>query len=143
MLRISKLADYAMLIMGQMAKQQDVILSASLLAEVLHLTVPTVSKVLKMLSDANLVTSVRGAEGGYHLARPAHQVTVADVVVAIEGKLSMTECCQMEGLCNIESLCAMRENWLKINKMIHSMLSQLTIIDMSQPLTPSRLAYGK
>ncbi|OGT37757.1 MAG: SUF system Fe-S cluster assembly regulator [Gammaproteobacteria bacterium RIFCSPHIGHO2_12_FULL_37_14] len=143
MLRISKLADYAMLVMTNMAKRPEAVLSASLLAEALHLTVPTVSKVLKMLSEADLVASVRGPEGGYHLARPAQQVTVADVVMAIEGKLSMTECCQMQGLCNIESMCTMKENWLKINKIIYSMLSQLTIMDMSEPLLLSRLAYGK
>ncbi|OGT41650.1 MAG: SUF system Fe-S cluster assembly regulator [Gammaproteobacteria bacterium RIFCSPHIGHO2_12_FULL_37_34] len=143
MLRISKLADYAMLIMSHLAKQQDRVLSANLLAETLHLTIPTTSKVLKMLSEAHLVASVRGAEGGYHLAKLAEKITVADVIMAIEGKLSMTECCAMEGLCHIETRCTMKENWLKINTMIYSMLSTLTITDMSQPLNALRLAYGK
>lgn len=143
MLRISKLADYAMLIMGYMAKSEDSVLSANWLAEELHLTLPTTSKVLKMLSEADLVASIRGAEGGYHLARSATTITIADVVMAIEGKVSMTECCAMEGLCNIEAMCAMKANWLKINAMIYSLLSKFTIIDMSKPLSLSRLAYVK
>ena len=144
MLRISKLADYAMLIMSFMAKTPNAaVLSANALAEELHLTPPTASKVLKMLAEANLVASVRGSEGGYHLARPAANISVADVVMAIEGKVSMTECCAMEGLCNIEALCTMKENWLKINSMIYSMLSKFSIIDMAKPLSSTRLAYDK
>src|SRR5690606_8098214 len=99
-----------------------------------HLTPPTVSKVLKMLSDACLVNSLRGAEGGYRLARPAAEISVADVIAAMEGELAMTECCESSGLCAIDSLCAMRENWRKINKMVHALLSRFTILDMTGPL---------
>jgi FeS assembly SUF system regulator len=133
MLRIGKLTDYAMLIMGHMAKAPETILSASFLADTLHLTNPTVSKILKMLSDAGLVNSVRGAEGGYLLARPAEEISVADVISAMEG-LAMTECCESAGLCSIDSMCAMRENWQKINKMVQSLLARFTIIDMTEPL---------
>lgn len=133
MLRIGKLTDYALLILSRMAKV-DAILSATLLAEMLHLTAPTVSKILKMLSDANLVTSVRGAEGGYLLARAATEISLADVVIAMEGDLALTECCESNGSCAIDSMCAMRENWRKINKMVHSLLSKFSIIEMSEPL---------
>ena len=135
MLRISKLTDYAMLIMSQLAKQPHVVLSASLLAEALHLSTPTVSKVLKMLGDAGLVASVRGSEGGYLLAKPAETVTVADVVVAIEGALAMTECCEQESGCCLAAHCGLKENWNKINKMVYNLLSQYSIMDMSQPLS--------
>lgn len=134
MLRIGKLTDYAMLLLSQMAKEPHAILSASFLAETLHLTVPTVSKILKMLSDANLVNSVRGADGGYHLARPAHEITVADVVSAMEGKIAMTECCERANLCLIDSFCTLRENWKKINTMVHTLLTKFTILDMGSSL---------
>ena len=134
MLRIGKLTDYAMLIMSQMAKEPTSVMSATSLAESLHLTTPTVSKVLKILSEAGIVGSVRGADGGYHLARPSAAITVADVITAMEGELAMTECCERAGLCAIDTMCTMRGNWLKINKMVESLLSRFTIADMLTPL---------
>lgn len=135
MLRIGKLTDYAMLILSQLAKESHAVLSATVLAEMLHLPLPTVSKVLKILADSELVNSVRGAEGGYHLARPAKDISIADVISAMEGEITMTECCESANLCTIESMCTMRENWRQINKMIHSFLAKLTISDMLLPLS--------
>lgn len=140
MLRLGKLTDYAILIMSQMAKQTGITMSAATLAEQLHLGTPTVSKILKMLSDAHLVYSVRGAEGGYHLARAPLNISVADVVLAMESGLALTECCESTNLCALESMCTMRENWRKINTMIQSLLSRLTILDMLAPLPASGLS---
>lgn len=142
MIRIGKLTDYAMLILSEMAKNPDSIQSTSCLAETLLLTAPTVSKILKMLSDAGLVESVRGAEGGYHLARMASAITVADIIAAMEGELAMTECCESAGLCAIDSMCTMRENWRKINKMVHSLLAGFTIADLLKPLPPIQFSIG-
>lgn len=135
MLKIGKLTDYAMLILGQMVKAPDSVLSSALLAETLYLAAPTVSKILKMLSDANLVTSVRGAEGGYRLARLATAITVADVITAMEGELAMTECCEGVGLCMIDTMCAMRQNWQTLNNKVKSLLTSVTIMEMTAPLS--------
>jgi len=135
MIRIGKLTDYAMLVMSQIAKEPQAVLSASVLAELLHLSTPTVSKVLKMLSEAGLICSVRGAEGGYHLARQASGITVADIIAAMEGDLALTECCDSAGRCSINGMCVMKENWLKINKQIYSLLAGISIIDMLKPLS--------
>lgn len=134
MLRIGKLTDYALLIMSQIAKEPQAILSATLLAETLHLGTPTVSKILKILSEANLVTSTRGAEGGYSLSRSPNDITVAEIIAAMEGEIAMTECSQNPGLCTIDSLCTLKENWLKINDTIKKFLNQVTLLDMQQPL---------
>ncbi len=142
MLRIGKLTDYAMLILSQMAKEPYAVLSATSLADKLHLMPPTVSKVLKMLSEAQLVQSVRGAEGGYHLAREAVAITISDVITAMEGNVAMTECCESPGLCVIDTLCAVRENWLKINGLISDLLKGLTIADLLKPLSPTRVIEG-
>ena len=143
MLRIGKLTDYAMLIMSQMARQPDLVLSATVLAEGLHLPLPTVSKILKMLSEAKLVNSIRGAEGGYHLARSARTITVTDVIAAMEGEMAMTECCEKISTCTITASCSMRQNWRKINKKIKTMLGKLTILDMSLPLSLGVLSHEK
>ncbi len=139
MLKIGKLTDYAMLIMSELAKTPEVTLSATFLAEALHLTSPTVSKVLKMLSEGDLVESVRGAEGGYYLARAARQITLIDIITAMEGELAMMDCCQRNRRCAIESLCTMRENWQRINKIVQTMLAKLTIVDMLEPMSMKHL----
>lgn len=129
MLRIGKLTDYALLILGQMAREASLV-SATAIADALHLGAPTVSKILKMLSEAGLVSSVRGAEGGYQLNRQASQISLAEVIVAMEGGVAMTECCESKGLCVIDPLCSMKENWIKINKKVHDMLAGVSIVDM-------------
>lgn len=143
MLRIGKLTDYAMLIISQMAKDSQSILSATSLAETLHLSAPTVSKILKILSDRGLVKSVRGAEGGYHLAKDAAQITVADIISAMEGGISVAQCCENFNVCDLTGRCVLRENLLKINKLVHSVLDGFTIVDMLSPLVLHRLPHGK
>lgn len=142
MIRLGKLTDYAMLILSQMAQAPTSVLSAAVIADALHLSLPTVSKILKILSEGGLVSSVRGAEGGYHLARPALEITVADVIAAMEGGTAVTECCESINLCAISASCVMKSNWLKINHAIQAMLAKLTIIDMSKPL-PRGLLHGE
>lgn len=132
-----------MLILSQMAKQPDVVLSTTCLADTLHLTPPTVSKVLKILSDSQLVNSVRGADGGYHLAKAANTISLADIILAMEGDFGMTECCETANLCGLDALCTLRENWQKINGMVKGLLNTLTIADMLQPLTLQGLNNGK
>lgn len=143
MLKIGKLTDYAMLIMSQMARDPASTISAASLAEALHLTTPTVAKILKMLSDADLVTSLRGAVGGYRLARAAETITVADIISAMEGDLALTECCENVSHCFITSMCTMRENWRKINRTVYEMLAKLTILDMLEPLKLQVPHHGK
>jgi len=134
MLRISKLTDYAIIILSRLVLDSQRIASATWIAQEVHLALPTVSKILKILAEAELVTSFRGQGGGYQLARSATEITVADVVSAIEGKLAMTECCAPANGCALDSLCAIKENWRVINKMIFSVLAGLTLHDMIRPL---------
>lgn len=134
MLKIGKMTDYAMLILSEMAKEPEAVMSATFLAETLHLSAPTVSKILKILGDAELVTSVRGAVGGYLLSRPAAEISVADVIEAMEGRLAMTECCETVNLCSLGTMCAMQNNWVKINSVIKLLLSRFSILDMVGPL---------
>ncbi|MEO8401634.1 MAG: SUF system Fe-S cluster assembly regulator [Gammaproteobacteria bacterium] len=134
MLRISKLTDYATVILSFLALDPDRIASATALAEKTHLSIPTVSKILKILSEAGLVESFRGTGGGYKLARDAREITIAEIVTAIEGSLAMTECCAYENNCAIDSLCAIKENWKIINKIILTALGGVTLSEMTKPL---------
>lgn len=143
MLKIAKLTDYAVLILSELARTPNQHTSATTLADVLHLTPPTVSKILKMLADSALVTSVRGAEGGYQLARAAASINLVQIIEAMEGGVVVTACCEQESLCQIKSRCTAKDNWRTINKAIKAMLSKLSILDMQQPLVLEGLLHDK
>lgn len=133
MLRISKLTDYATVVMTCLAEAVDEVLSAQQLAERARLETPTVSKLLKQLAHAGLVTSFRGVHGGYRLAREAHAITVAEIVVAIEGPIGMTECSVHTGQCGHESHCGVRVNWQRISLAVTSALESVTLAEMLKP----------
>ena len=99
MLRVTKLTDYATVLLACLAKSPDNVFSASSLAEQAKLEVPTVSKVLKPLSRAGLVEAFRGSQGGYRLAKPAAEISLYAVVEAMEGRPGMTECSGEHSLC--------------------------------------------
>jgi len=140
MLRISKLTDYATVILSFLALDPTRIASATMIAQAVHLSAPTVSKLLKILLEAHLVKSFRGTGGGYQLAKPAQNITIAEIVTAIEGNLAMTECCAPTSACAIHALCGIKENWQVINKIILTALAGLTLNDMNQPLREHPLA---
>jgi FeS assembly SUF system regulator len=138
MLRISKLTDYATVVMTALAETGEV-LSAQELAERAHLEMPTVSKLLKQLAHAQLVDSFRGVHGGYRLARAPEQISVADIVTAMEGPIGMTECSVHSGLCGHEPHCGVRANWQHINRAIALALANVSLADMLKP-PPKRAA---
>lgn len=154
MLRVSKLTDYATAVMTVLAGVPDSVrpdaggsdssatagvLSAQDLAERAHLELPTVSKVLKQLAHAHLVESFRGVNGGYRLARAPARISIADIVIAMEGPIGMTECSAQAGLCGHEPHCGVRVNWQRINQAIAQALAGVTLADMLKPL-PKRHA---
>ena len=98
-----------------------------------RLAAPTVAKLLRLLGKAGLVESLRGAHGGYRLARTPDRITVADIVAALEGPIALTECAVHRG-CGIESHCGVRSNWRVINDAIRSALEAVTLAQMTLPL---------
>jgi FeS assembly SUF system regulator len=138
MLRVSKLTDYATVVMTALAGVAaecgaDAVVSAQELAERAHLELPTVSKLLKQLAHANLVVSFRGVNGGYRLSRPAERISIAEVVTAMEGPIGMTECSAHAGLCGHEPHCGVRVNWQRINQAIAQALGSVSVADMVRP----------
>jgi FeS assembly SUF system regulator len=139
MLRVSKLTDYATVVMTCLAAG-DGVMSAQALAERARLEVPTVSKLLKQLAQAGLVASTRGINGGYQLSRAPERVTIADIVTAMEGPIGMTECSAHAGLCGHEPHCGVRVNWQRINQAIAGALANVTLADMLHPPPKQRMA---
>ena len=134
MLRISKLTDYAILMMVEMARDGEM-LSAHVLAERIHVEVPTASKVLKLLAGNGLLLSYRGANGGYRIRHAAAGVSVAEVIAAIEGPIAMTECSVEEGLCSQEDQCGLRSNWQRISQAVAQALRDVSLAEMSAPIS--------
>jgi FeS assembly SUF system regulator len=138
MLRVGKLTDYATVLMTCLAQSPDAIHRSVDLAAQARLELPTVSKVLKALTLASLVESFRGATGGYKLARAPNEITVADIVAAMEGPIGMTECSTHRGLCDHESHCGVRGNWRKISTAIEAALRSVSLADMVPRPPPPR-----
>lgn len=131
MLRLSKLADYGCQVMAYMACDKD-IHSATEVASSLDMSVPTVSKILKILVRNDLVVSVLGAKGGYSLAHLPEAISIADIIRAMDGPISITEC-SSDASCDRESLCSTRSNWQGINRIIEDALGKVSLADMSKP----------
>jgi len=134
MLKLGKLADYGTMIVTVLAGEPERLHSAHELATRTHVAAPTVSKLLKALTRGGLVESLRGARGGYKLARGPADITVADVIAAIDGPIGLTECSVHKGDCAVESTCGVRGNWRLINTAIHEALKSVTLADMARPL---------
>lgn len=138
MLRVSRLTDYATVVMTCIATHPDDVLSTVQIADETHLELPTVSKLLKALGHAGLVESFRGANGGYRLARPASEISLAEIVEALEGPIGMTECSAAEGQCDRESQCGVRGSWQRINGVLGNALRAVSLAEMLTPLPARR-----
>lgn len=135
MLRISKLTDYAILVMVELNAYHGEVMNAHALAEHSHVELPTVSKVLKLLTRAGLVRSFRGINGGYSVDRPAREISVAEIISAIEGPIAMTECSVEPGLCSQEAVCSLRSNWRRISAAVARAMEGVTLAEMSRPIS--------
>ena len=134
MIRLSRLADYGVVLTSFLARRPGGWLTATELSSATALPAPTVSKVLKLLAQDGILESHRGTKGGYALSRPAGDISVADIVNALDGPIALTECMVTEsGSCGIEALCPTRVNWRTINDAITVALKSVTIADMATP----------
>jgi FeS assembly SUF system regulator len=130
-LRISKLTDYATVVLATMAKDTNAQRTAAEVARQCRLAAPTVSKLLKQLHKAGLVESTRGQHGGYRLARPAQQITAAAILDALEGPLALTECATGHSQCDLQGNCSVGDSWQRINQAIRQSLQEITLAELA------------
>ena len=145
MLRVTKLTDYATVVLTVLAARPGAVLSAPELADCSGLEQPTVAKLLKPLAAAGLVQGFRGASGGYRLAQPADHISLMEIVEAMEGPLSMPECSAASGHCGIEHRCGVRNNWRRINDVVIDALRGVSLAQMlarAPQSTRSRIAQA-
>ena len=130
MLRISKLTDYGTVLLAHLAAQEARVCSAAEVAEATGIAPPTVSKLLKSLARSGLVVSTRGANGGYQLALAPGDISAADIIDALEGPVSITECSAGDSLCEHEDVCSVGDAWQRINVAIRRALDDVTLSDL-------------
>jgi FeS assembly SUF system regulator len=140
-LRITKQTDYGIVLLSRMAAEPERLFNAPELAAEAQLPLPTVSKILKLLARDHVLASHRGVKGGYSLARPAEELTIAEVITCLDGPIAMTECVDDEapGVCQQEGHCPTQANWQVINQAVRRALEGITLREMAEPLLPRQL----
>lgn len=134
MIKLNRITDYAVVVLAQMAREPARLVTAPQLAQDSAVPLPTVSKLLKELARAGVLSSHRGVNGGYTLARAPEDVSVLEIIGALEGPVALTSCVEeAEDDCSVESLCPMRGNWNKVNTVIRGALSSVSLADMAMP----------
>jgi FeS assembly SUF system regulator len=131
MLRISRLTDYATVLLAALAEDPAKLQTAAALAARTRIAPPTVSKLLKELHHAGLVTSTRGLHGGYQLARPPAQISAATILDALEGPVALTDCAAGHGNCEIEENCKVGRVWQRLNLAIRRALYEVTLAQLA------------
>ena len=140
MLRMSRLTDYATVLLAALAGEPGRVQTAASLAEQTRIAAPTVCKLLKQLQRAALVTSTRGPRGGYQLARPAAQISAAAILDALEGPLALTDCSAGHGNCEIEETCRVGRVWQRLNLAIRRSLYEVSLAQLAGlDAAPARL----
>ncbi len=134
MIKFSRLADYAVVVLAVLAKSDGGLMAASSLASESGLPEPTVAKVLKALSKGGVVESIRGVSGGYKIARAKNEITVAQIVTAIDGPVALTACVEdSTDECCYTGFCPVQGRWDRVNLAIRKTLEEITLADMLSP----------
>lgn len=128
-----------MLVMAYLANHATQAHNAKDIAQHTHIALPTVSKLLKLLARYGLLIAQRGAKGGYILAMSAQNISIAQIINAVEGNLALTECSQSKGLCVVETHCSLRHNWRTLSHVIYSTLDNISLAEMNKPLKSTHI----
>lgn len=136
MLRISRLTDYGTVVLAHLASEDNGMQSAAEVAAATGIALPTVSKLLKTLAKAEIVTSMRGSHGGYRLARDPRTISAANVIDALDGPVSITECSASDSQCDFEAVCHVGSAWQRINLAIRRALDEVSLADLLRANSP-------
>ena len=144
MIKVSRMADYAILLVCKMSNDENKVYSSQELSIITSLKITTISKILTKLTKANVTDSIRGVSGGYKLTMQAEDISVGNIIDIIDGKVALTICVE-EGEnhnCDLVSLCPSQSNWQIINNTIREALNSVSIAEMANPFL-SNFQYKK
>jgi FeS assembly SUF system regulator len=132
-MRLSHLADYAVVLMTAAARRQTgERLSATELSAETGVPLPTTQKLMGQLAAARLLDSVRGASGGFSLARPAAEISLADVVEAVEGPIAMTVCSEGRTDCALDAHCRVKPHMGVVGSAVRGALGAVTLVELAR-----------
>lgn len=146
MFRLSRMTDYGIVLLAHLASErsrnpdESAPQNARELAQQVGLPLPVVSKVLKQLARAGILESHRGAKGGFTLTRRPEDLSVVELVTALDGPVALTQCAALPGGCDHESTCAVRSPWQVINQVVQYALSEVSLADLVNPAFASQHA---
>lgn len=140
MIRLTNLADYAVVLMCELAVSSER-LNAQDLSATTQVPVPTVSKILNCLAKGGLLDSKRGQRGGFALAKTAETISIAEIVEAIDGPIALTACAEQAEAsdCSFDSFCTMRPRWQVISRSVRLALDNVKLVDVIGPVTDDNL----
>ena len=144
MIKVSRMADYAILLVCKMSNDENKVYSSQELSIITSLKITTISKILTKLTKANVTDSIRGVSGGYKLTMQAEDISVGNIIDIIDGKVALTVCVE-EGVnhnCDLVSLCPSQSNWQIINNTVREALNSVSIAEMANPFV-SNLQYNR
>jgi len=137
MIRLSRMADYGVVVMTYMAWRHHETNTAHQVAEGTGLSEATVGKLLKVFARGGLLESHRGVNGGYEMSRKPEDVSVAEIVEAVEGPIALTLCVdEHPGSCDVEALCPVRGGWNQINTALRETFEGVSLAVMAFPTLP-------
>ena len=142
MIRITKQTDYGIVLLTYMANHRDRQLAAPELAAEARLPLPMVSKILKLLVREGILVSHRGVKGGYGLARLPEEVSMAEVISALEGPIAITECIDEHSGCTHAPFCGVQGRWHRINTALREALEGITLAEMAEQKPPKLVTLG-
>ena len=132
-MRLSNLADYAVVMLAAAVRSDGVRLSATCLAEQTGVPLPTAQKLVGRLAAAGLIVSSRGTGGGFRLARDPSDISLADIVEAVEGKIAMTTCVDHgRHDCAVEKTCQVKPHWNAVNDAMRGALAGVSLASLSK-----------
>ncbi len=144
MIKVSRMADYAILLVCKMSSVEDKVYSAHELSTITALKITTISKILTKLTKAKVTNSIRGVAGGYKLMMKAEDISICDIIDIIDGQVALTVCVDEDKnhSCDLESMCPSQGNWQVINNTVRNALNSVSIAEMANPFV-ANLQYKR
>jgi FeS assembly SUF system regulator len=144
MFKLSRMADYGVVVLSRMARHPGTVVTAVELADRTGLPQPSVAKTLKLLTRGGLIASHRGTQGGYSLQRSPRDMTVTEIITALEGPVALTACVDgSDDNCAVESLCPIKGHWERVNEAVVSALDGLTLADLTVAQEEAAINFGR
>ncbi len=135
MIKLSKLSDYSIVVLSLLARERGKLMTAGGLSSRSGVPEPTVAKVLKLLAKEGILISTRGVNGGYMMERDPKEISVTELITALDGPIALTACVEgSDDDCNISAICPMSGKWQKVNQTIKNALDGLPLSDLLIPV---------